>query len=204
MKRLSIALSVLIISALPSFAGNTLRQFASWVASSFVSFDYSFATKDKVPLSGSGRAEVQGDSFRLVTEGLEICCDAVSRWSADKASKELVIENVFGDKDYAGNPALLVSSLEEAFEMVSQGQSKFRGKVCHVEVLSPKEKSGIARVKAFFDAKGNLLGAEVTADEGTVTEIVISSLVFRPVKASGYFMFDTSLIDQSWVVTDLR
>ena len=181
-----------------------VKAFADKVAASYVSFDYSFTVNGSMPVKGSGRACVQGDSFRVEADGLLICCDGVSMWSADLASKELVIDNVLGEKDFAGNPALLVNHLEEAFTVISSGESRFQGKVCHAEALSPKSKDmGVDKAKAFFDGKGNMIGLGVTAD-GVDTEFVISSLKFSPVKPSGEFMFDTSIIDASWVVTDLR
>ena len=58
-------------------------------------------------------------------------------------------------------------------------------------------------MKMFF-AQGELLGAELSLVDGSVTEFKVSGMNFLPVDKEKVFSFKDKDLDSSWVVTDLR
>lgn len=185
-------------------AENVVRDFAARASEASVSFRYTFHVQNQVNLQGSGSAQVQGEAFHVSGNGLDIWCDGRTRWTVDAAARELIIEPVEQDiLDYAANPALLVGSVAEAFNIESVGQTKFQGKVCTAGVLSPKQKMDITWLKLYFQ-KDVLIGAEVRVPDGTVTEFSITDLSFKEKGPASAFAFDPAGVDASWVVTDLR
>ncbi len=212
--RIFIAAAVAFL-ALPQVSlakSGTLDAFVSKVSASLVSFDYSFTMPTKkAKMTGNGRVEVQGISFFVDGNGLEIWCDGKTRWTIDRVSEEALIESVDDSYDsYATNPALMIASIDKAFSEVSFGPSKFGGKVVDASALSPVHKGkgsmDIAGLKLFFKSgTGTLVGAEVRLNDGSVSEFVISNLRFEDaVKSKESFRFDEKTLDSSYVVTDLR
>ena len=203
MKRF-LTLFLLIGTAWGLHAGNVVTDFAAKAASSRVAFRYTYSVNNAVKLQGSGSALVQGDAFYVQGDGLDVYCDGKTRWTVDKTAKEVIVESVDQDfRDYAANPALLVASVGDAFSVQSVAESKFKGKACTAGVLSPKEKMDMSLLKLYF-VKNQLAGAAVTMKDGTVTEFVVSDLVFSEVRPAGKeFTFDLGALDNSWVVTDL-
>ena len=193
-----------LLLRVPASADPVLDAFVAKVAASCVSFDYSYRTLGNVPLTGGGKAQVQGDAFHLTGNGLEVWCDGTTRWSADPDSRELVIETVGEGRDYAGNPALLISFLEEAFTVASSGEETFAGKRLHAVKLLPKVSAGLEEVQLFFSAKGALQGARVRMPDGTVTEFTLSAFSFGEPVPPDVFMYDPSGLDDSWVISDFR
>ena len=201
--------------ALPqtSFAkSKTLEAFVSKVSSSLVSFDYSFTMPTKkAKMTGNGNVRVQGNSFLVDGNGLEIWCDGKTRWTVDRISEEALVESVDDSFDsYATNPALMVASVDNAFREESFGPSKFDGKTVDASALSPIHKGkgsmDIAGLKLFFKSgTTTLIGAEVTLNDGSVSNFNISNLRFgEPGKTKESFRFNEKTLDSSYVITDLR
>ena len=212
--RIFIAAAVALL-ALPqvTFAkSKTLDAFVSKVSASLVSFDYSFTMPSKkAKMTGNGSVKVQGTSFIVDGNGLEIWCDGVTRWTIDRISEEALVESVDESYDsYATNPALMIASIDNAFREVSFGSSKFRGTVVDTSVLSPVHKGkgsmDIAGLKLFFKSgTTTLTGAEVTLNDGSVSDFTITNLKFVEAgKSKESFRFDEKTLDSSYVVTDLR
>ena len=109
---------------------DALTEFITRVSQSCVSFDYSYTLKkDRTNLNGSGSVKVQGDSFLLKGDGLEVWCDGKTRWVIDRVAEEAVIEPVdLSETDFAANPALLLTVVDKAFDEVSDATSKFGDK----------------------------------------------------------------------------
>lgn len=208
------ALAVVFL-ALPqvSFAkSKTLDTFVAKVSASLVSFDYSFTMPaKKAKMTGNGSVKVQGNSFIVDGNGLEICCDGKTRWTIDRISEEALVESVDDSYDsYATNPALMIASIDNAFNEVSFGSSKFGGKVVDASILSPVSKGkgsmDIAGLKLFFrSGTTTLVGAEVTLNDGSVSNFTITNLKFEEaVKSKESFRFNEKTLDSSYVITDLR
>ena len=213
-KTIIIAAALLAIS-LPSGAkSKTLEAFINKVSSSLVTFDYSFSlqtTRSKSKIGGEGSVKVQNDAFVMEGGVLEVWCDGSTRWTVDRISEEALIEKVEDSgESYATNPALMISSVDAAFDEVSFRTTSFQGKAADVSVLSPRQKGkysmDIAELSLFFKTGTTILvGAEVKLNDGSVSEFTIKNLEFSdPVKAKESFRFDEKTLDDSYVVTDLR
>lgn len=213
--RTIIAFAVASLLAMPqvlSAKSKTLSAFVDKVSVSLVSFDYSFTMPTKkARMTGEGTVKVQGDSFLVDGNGLEVWCDGATRWTIDRISEEALVESVDDSYDsYATNPALMIASIDDAFNEVSFGVSKFDGKVADSSVLSPVRKGkgsmDIALLKLFFKSGTSvLIGAEVTLNDGSVSTFIITNLRFDTSgKTKESFRFDEKTLDSSYVVTDLR
>lgn len=204
MKRLILAATVLLAAAYSAVAQNPFREFARQVASSCVTFDYSYESlREGVKFTGSGSAAVQGDAFRMDGNGLAILSDGKSRWTADEESRELIIEPVDGSAtDFISNPALLVSAAEKSFDLVSSGTAVFKGKNVRSCVLRPSRDCGIRDLTLYFSGD-TLSGVRVAVEDGTVTDFVISRLTFSEPGPLDGFRY-TRETGKDWIVTDLR
>ena len=137
-----IAAAALALFSIPSGAkSKTLGSFIDKVSSSLVTFDYSFTmqtTKSKTKMTGSGNVKVQGNAFFMEGNGMEVWCDGSTRWTIDRFAEEALVESVSESYDsYATNPALMITAVDDAFNEVSFGTSKFQGKAVDASVLSP-------------------------------------------------------------------
>ncbi len=213
--RTIIAFAVASLLAMPQVLpakSKTLSAFVDKVSVSLVSFDYSFTMPTKkARMTGEGTVKVQGGSFLVDGNGLEVWCDGATRWTIDRISEEALVESVDDSYDsYATNPALMIASIDDAFNEVSFGASKFDGKVADSSVLSPVRKGkgsmDIALLKLFFKSGTSvLIGAKVTLNDGSVSTFIITNLRFDTSgKTKESFRFDEKTLDSSYVVTDLR
>jgi outer membrane lipoprotein-sorting protein len=210
-----IAAAALALFSIPSGAkSKTLGSFVDRVSSSLVTFDYSFTmqtTKSKTKMTGSGNVKVQGNAFFMEGNGMEVWCDGSTRWTIDRFAEEALVESVSESYDsYATNPALMITAVDDAFNEVSFGTSKFQGKAVDASVLSPVHKGkysmDIAELKLFFKSgTSDLVGAEVKLNDGSVSEFSITGMTFSAqVEKKESFRFDEKTLDDSYVITDLR
>lgn len=207
--------TVLTFVALPvlSFAkSKTLDSFVTKVSASLVSFDYSFSMPTKkAKMTGNGSVMVQGNSFVMNGNGLEIWCDGKTRWTIDRLSEEALIEYVDDSyESFATNPALMIASVDDAFREVSFSSTKFEGKVVDASYLSPLHKGkgsmDIASLMLYFKSGSSVLvGARVTLNDGSVSDFTITNLKFeKSDKSKESFRFNEKTLDASYVITDLR
>lgn len=215
MRKTIIIAAALLAICMPSGAkSKTLEAFISKVSSSLVSFEYSFSlrsAKSKAKMTGEGTVKVQENAFLMDGNGLEVWCDGSIRWTVDRMAEEALVENVDDSAEsYATNPALMITSVDSAFEELSFGASKFQDKVVDASVLSPLHKGrysmDIAQLKLFFKSgTTDLVGAEVKLNDGSVSEFTIKDLTFSErLDTKESFRFDEKTLDDSYVVTDLR
>ena len=210
-----LAAAALALFSIPSGAkSKTLGSFIDKVSSSLVTFDYSFTmqtTKSKTKMTGSGNVKVQGNAFFMEGNGMEVWCDGSTRWTIDRFAEEALVESVSESYDsYATNPALMITAVDDAFNEVSFGTSKFQGKAVDASVLSPVHKGkysmDIAELKLFFKSgTSDLVGAEVKLNDGSFSEFSITGMTFSAkAEKKGSFRFDEKTLDDSYVITDLR
>ena len=133
------------------------------------------------------------------------------RWTVDRLAEEALVELVDESADvYATNPALMITSVDAAFEEVSFGAGKFQGKSVDSSVLSPVNKGkysmDINELKLYFKSgTTTLVGAEVKLNDGSVSEFIIKDFSFSDrLETKESFRFDEKTLDDSYVVTDLR
>lgn len=200
------------LGATASARSRTLSDFIEKVSGSLVSFDYAYSMPSgKTKMTGSGQVRVLGSSFRMEGNGLEIWCDGKTRWTVDRISEEALVEYVDDSGDsFSTNPALMISSVDDTFNEISFGASKFGGKAVDASVLSPKSKGkgskDLVGLKLFFKSgTRTLVGARVELNDGTVSDFTISNIRFEDVNAQKEsFRFDEKTLGSSYVVTDLR
>ncbi|MGN0194846.1 MAG: outer membrane lipoprotein carrier protein LolA [Candidatus Cryptobacteroides sp.] len=204
MKHLLLTLAALVAFLAPDNVDPVMKAFSRMASANCVSFEYSFSGtgSGKMKVSGSGRAEVSGDAFRVEGNGMEISCDGTSRWVADHIAEEVVIEPVDPQSpDFLVNPALLIVYASDAFETVRSEKAVFGGRNCRRVDLKPVVDAGVRSVSIFFD--GDVpAGAKICSSDGTEMVFNISNLDFSPLK--GAPSYRPSGFPSSWVVTDLR
>ena len=168
-------------------------------------------SRSSAKMTGAGDVRVQDNAFVLNGNGLEVWCDGSLRWTVDRLAEEALVETVEESADvYATNPALMITSVDSAFEEASFGTSKFQGKVVDASVLTPLNKGkysmDIAQLKLFFKSgTTELVGAEVKLNDGSVSEFIIKDFTFSDrMETKESFRFDEKTLDDSYVVTDLR
>lgn len=207
--------TVLALVALPllSFAkSKTLDSFVTNVSTSLVSFDYSFSMPTKkAKMTGNGNVMVQGNSFVMNGNGLEIWCDGKTRWTIDRLSEEALIEYVDDSyESFATNPALMIASVDEAFREISFSSTKFEEKVVDASYLSPLHKGkgsmDISSLILYFKSGSSVLvGARVKLNDGSISDFTITNLKFeKSDKSKESFRFNEKTLNASYVITDLR
>lgn len=179
--------------------------FTARLAASRASFDYEFVLDDgKVKMKGEGNVVVQGSSYMTKGNGLDIWCDGTSRWTADTAAKELVIEPLESEQTVITDPAMLVGNLAREFTWSDSGiPGTIDGKPSKVYRLEPKSDDGISKAVLYFDSDGKtIIAADIFLAEGSVMTFTISSFLFaEPGDPSDFF---PPVFSSDWIVTDLR
>lgn len=198
-----------------SASAGVLKDFVAKAAVSRVAFGYTYAMKSSNgKVQGAGSVVMQGNAFRMKGDGLEMWCDGKTLWTVDRASREVVISPVDDSGDgFAANPALLVVSVDKAFDEVDSATGKFKDSPARVSVLKPKERldavpaeTEITQLKLYFAGSGlHLIGVEITVEDGSVTVFDIAGMKFdEKSESADEFRFDERSLDSSYVVTDLR
>lgn len=83
-----------------------------------VAVSYEFETMvSGMKAVGEGLVHIQGNSYHMKGNGIEIYCDGTSTWMIDGLAKEVFIEAAESQSaGYLANPALLLMNLEEDSE----------------------------------------------------------------------------------------
>lgn len=183
------------------------RRFSDAEKGSCVTFSYSFTVRGNAPVRGEGTAVLQGNMFIVKGNGMEIWCDGKSRWTADRAAKELIVEDVDGLASIEANPALLISSLESSFRPTETAVESVSGsgkKLHKVSYVPSVKGTGVTSLDVWFTDAAKPLIVKLSAFLGKkgVVDLKISSMSFGPLRAASSFVFGGS--DSSWVITDLR
>ncbi len=202
-------LSCAALTALPLGAGDrggddVLSRFSAKAAGALVSFDYSYSMPNGMTVvKGSGNIRIQGQKYIMVGDGLEVYCDALSRWTLDRESEEMIIESVMPE-DYLSNPASLLGRVDVLFPHRKLSQESFQGRAATAATLTPEEgTSSISKVKLYFRGE-TPVGMVMTLANGSDTTVEISSLQFLPKVDEGAFSFDEKTLGSGWISTDLR
>lgn len=213
MKFLRIIIVVFAMFILHGNAGaqQVWRRLNDSVKGHCVSFGYNYSgTVSGARMSGNGDVKVQEGRFRFTGNGMEVICDGKSKWTIDKNSKEVVIESVasVGSVAESVNPALIICDLEHHFSVVSSVSEKKEGK--NIERISLKPLSsvlGIISMTIYVNAEVPVplvTSASVKMKDNSEIVFTISSMTFSALEPSSSFVFNDSVLDSSWVVTDLR
>lgn len=93
-----------------------------------ISVDYEFATTiSGFKTVGEGVIQIQGNSYHMVGNGMEIYCDGASTWVIDEAAMEVMIESAASaDAGFLANPVMLLMNIEEnALSYKAEGDKIF-------------------------------------------------------------------------------
>lgn len=92
---------------------DTLRQKSS---EECICVEYEFSTTlAGFKTVGDGTVELQGSSYHMKGNGLEIYCDGMSTWLIDEAAGEVMIESADSkDAGFLANPILLLMNMEQS------------------------------------------------------------------------------------------
>ena len=116
-------------------AQQVLQDFSKAVSSHCANVSYSYKAVSGATVTGSGTLKLQGDSFFMNGDGLEIWCDGKARWTLDRAAGEMVIEAVddFEEGIAAADPAIILSSLDTHFKVKGDDGRRYNAGV-HLQV----------------------------------------------------------------------
>ena len=207
MKRYIYVIVLILLAAQVLKAQETppLARFYDNLLSSCVEFDMSYSIRmSGVKLDGKGVLELQGDSWILVGNGMEIRCDGKTLWTVDPESKEVVIDSL-SDDITAGiitNPAVMLINLRELFSLREVLPTK-EGKSL-IYTLYPKAESEVSFVNMeILKGDSSLKQLTFSLEDGTSAVVNIYSMKSGKKKPAEYFSRSVNY-DSSWIVTDLR
>ena len=200
-----IVLILLAAQALKAQESTPLARFYDNLLSSCVEFDMSYSIRmSGVKLDGKGVLELQGDSWILVGNGMEIRCNGKTLWTVDPESKEVVIDSL-SDDITAGiitNPAVMLINLRELFSLREVLPTK-EGKSL-IYTLYPKAESEVSFVNMeILKGDSSLKQLTFSLEDGTSAVVNIYSMKSGKKKPAEYFSRSVNY-DSSWIVTDLR
>ena len=200
-----IVLILLAAQALKAQENTPLARFYDNLLSSCVEFDMSYSIRmSGVKLDGKGVLELQGDSWILAGNGMEIRCDGKTLWTVDPESKEVVIDSLSDDVT-AGiiiNPAVMLINMRELFSLREVLPTK-EGKSL-IYTLYPKAESEVSFVNMeILKGDSSLKQLTFSLEDGTSAVVNISSMKSGKKKPAEYFSRSVNY-DSSWIVTDLR
>ena len=205
MKVKIIALTALLTLGLPLAAQDGFSRFVEKISSNVVSFDYAYTLN---ALKGSGKVRMNGSSYFITGDGLEIRSDGRTTWTTDLEAKEIVVEDAGSQDLTVGlNPALLLANASAIFRLSSESEASISGKKALRLTLKPRtDDSGLSSMTVLLNASDlSLISADIVQDDGKTIKIAVSSFAFTGKDGdTAKYGVELSAYDRSWVVTDLR
>ena len=207
MKRIILSVLVLLYSltgALYAQNKSVLNTLYQSIEDSAVSMDFSYVLNvSGINTVGDGTLLVQDGAYIMKGNGLQINCDKKNVWVIDLAGKEVILEtSAQGEQSYLDNPALLLANLSETFdvEKVAVLDSVY------TYYLSPRVSCGVtdANISIKDSTRPVISSASFVLSDGGKLDIKIKSMTFSQKKPLTSFYYDISLLDSSWLITDLR
>ena len=185
---------------------NVVTDFSKTLSDACASVGYTYSMSGQVPLSGSGTIKLQGDTFIMKGDGLEVYCDGTTRWTVDTAAEECYIEGVKeGGLDYEANPALIVGAVDKAFKLKKTVSTTFNGQKVTQAVLEPATKDGnITELSLMLTAAKKPAGLLVNTSDGNVITVTVKDFALTPATTREAFSFDTKKLNKNYFITDLR
>lgn len=150
-------------------------------------------------MRGDAEVAVQGDSYTMIGNGLQVYCDGKKVWSVDSAAKEVYVESV---DDLAANslanPAALFMRLGTSFNVVSSSQSgdKF------LYGLSPKVYCGVVSADLVLTPDGKPISAVFVLEDDIKVEVTVESVAVEKTKPEDVFRPQVAF-GSDWIVTEL-
>lgn len=195
--------------SMPQQSPGILDRFIAELASSSAIFDYEYVLDNtKVKMTGSGNVFLQGSSFIMKGDGLEVYCDGSVKWTIDRNASEAVAESFDREHpDYLANPALIVGNVSRAFSSVSEKPSSFGDKPATAISLAPLPGlKGISSAVLYLSGAESPVpaGLEMTMSDGSFLRLTVTSFSLSPAIAPASFTFNEKSLSTDFVITDLR
>lgn len=185
-------------------SGKVLSAFVSEMTASAAGFSYSYVIDDgRTEIMGEGTVEMQGESYIVKGNGLEIISDGMTRWTVDRQSMEAVVESCDPENpDFTVNPAVLLRHFYSAFSVSGHDRTASGYDYVLVPVSSDTD---ISSLELGLSADGSaLLSAVLKMKDGTVADFTVRSFAFSAPSDPGRFHFDPSSLSSDYIITDLR
>lgn len=105
-----------ILMAVAQVQPSVFDMFRNKASEECVRIEYEFSTTvSGHKITGDGQVDVQGNSYHMQGNGMEIYCDGATTWLIDEAAEEVFIESAdSNDAGYLANPIMLLMNLEES------------------------------------------------------------------------------------------
>ncbi len=195
--------------SVPQQSSGILDRFIAELSSSSAAFDYEYVLDNaKVKMTGSGNVVLQGSSFIMKGDGLEVYCDGSVKWTIDRNASEAVAESFDREHpDYLANPALIVGDVSRVFSVVSENSSSFGGKSVIALHLAPLPGlKGISSAVLYLSGAETPVpaGLEMKMDDGIILTLTVTSFALTSRTDSSSFSFDGKTLPSDFIVTDLR
>lgn len=204
MKKVFALLTVFLFCAfsLHLSAEDLLGALTEKAENSCLTFRYEYETSGRVKVEGRGDARVQGSAFVLNVNGVKVISDGTTKWTIDAKEKEVVIEKLNANDNFI-TPTLFFSSVKNKFDKSAYYKDRVKGIEVDCIELKPKFKSDIVCIKLYF-YKSVLKYSKVVVRNATETFFDIMDI--KEVRKGDIksFTFNSSVLDPSWIVTDLR
>ncbi len=184
--------------------GNALSAFVSRMASSSAVFSYGYVVDDgRAKVTGDGTVVMQGESYVVKGNGLEVYCDGQTRWTVDRESLEVVIESYDPENpDYTVNPAVLLRHFDKVFSVAGRTRA---GSAYDYRLVPSSSETDISEMGLKISEDGmHLVSASMKMKNGTAVSFTFPSFSFSPVPDVSCFSFDISSLSSDYIITDLR
>ena len=129
-----------------------------------------------------GSAEVQGNSFKMISPDFEIFCDGTSKWILNVNSDELtILTNDISQTDMLENPVGFIKSLSNekssGYKYPQKATSSANGKQWQIE-MTPSAKNTLCKSLKVSVDKSNYLPHSITYNgaDGSIYEIELTAL----------------------------
>lgn len=206
MKRYVFAVLTAVLTALAMQAQETcLDRLYDKLMSACVELDMSYSIQmPGVKVAGNGTLELQGESWLMLGNGMEIRCDGKTLWTVDPAAKEVVIDSISDDlaSGIMTNPAVMLVNVRKLFNLRETLPGKDGRSLIYI--LYPKEESEVSFINMeILKSDSSLKKISFSLNDGTSAVVNISSMKSDKKKPAEYFSRSVQY-DSSWIVTDLR
>ena len=150
-------------------------------------------------LTGEAEVSLQGASYKMTGNGLQVYCDGSKVWTVDSASKEVYVEAV---DDLAANslanPAALFMRLGSSFDVVSSLQSG--GNFFYR--MSPKVDCGVLSAELVLSSDGKPVSAVFVLEDSLKVDVSVKSMTVEKTKPEDDFRPQVAF-GSDWIIIEL-
>lgn len=150
-------------------------------------------------LTGEAELSVQGDSYIMAGNGLQVYCDGAKVWTVDSTTKEVYIESVDNlEINSLANPAALFMRLGTSFDVVSSSMTD--GNISYR--LAPKEDCGVLSADLILSQDGKPVSAAFVLEDSLKVDVTVESMSIEKTKPEDVFRPQVAF-GSDWIVIEL-